>query len=399
MAAPRAYIWPVHWILLLSLAGLSFTDAVERVDAAPDVASATAAVQARAAALAGLPSLTTNPTLTVQPGFRTDPTVPLPEVVATLQQSFNLAGLASQRRAVAQAELVASRATALERRWQRRVEAGRSWLDAWAAHQAVSLAVEEHAAAQALVQRLERALATQGVTRAEVEGARAFAAEAEAFALMQEGRAFEAEAALATATGAEQVDEVSGEPPTLEEAGGAVPVTASAQERVLGAQVDAARAREGEARAQWGTSLTATVLAVREVPSQWVGAVGLGVSLPIFERGQAEAGAQRALGVRLRGELEATRRRTHLEARVIEHELVHTAEVFAAVDGRQRVAAVEAARLETLRFDRGEATILELVVLRRQALAARVAALGARADLVLARFKAREWRQMMEAAP
>jgi outer membrane protein, heavy metal efflux system len=388
----------VHSILLLCLAGLSFADAVDRVDAAPDVVGANAAAQARSAAVSTLPSLTTNPTLTVQPGFRTDPTVPFPEVVATLQQSFNLAGLATQRREVGRAEVHSSRATALERRWQKRVETGRSWLEAWGAHQAVMLANEEHESAQALVQRLERALTTQAaVTRAEVEGARAFAAEAEAFSLMQEGRAFEAEAMLAEATGAERIEEVDGEPPALE--AGPVVVATSVQERLLAAQLDAARAREGEARAQWGTSLTATLLGGREVPSQWVGAVGLGLTLPVFERGQAEAGAQHALSVRLEGELEAARRRTRLAARVIEHELVHTSEVFAAVDGRQRVAAMEAARLETLRFERGEATITELVVLRRQALTARVAALSARADLILARFKAREWRTMMEAAP
>jgi outer membrane protein TolC len=384
----------VHSFILVVVAGLSFTEALERVDAAPDVAGSLAAAEARRTSVSTLPALSSNPTLTLQPGFRTNPTEPLPEGLVSVAQSFNLAGLTQARRSVASAEAGFSRATALERRWQRRVEVGRRWAEAWAAHRAHSLAAAEAEAGRALVAKLARASEQQAVTRAELETAKAFAAEAEAAALGFEGAAFDAEAALAEALGLEQLEAVTGELPGLTPPGAST--GPSVHERVAQAQLEVAQARDLEVRAQWGTSLTATLIGAREVPSQWVGALGLGVTLPVFERGQAEVAAQHSLSTRLDGEREAARRRARIEQRVLEHELEHTAEVLAVVDGHQRPAATEAARLETLRFEHGETTLAELLVVRRQALAAQVAALSARAEVVMAQFKALEWRQITE---
>ncbi len=382
----------MHTFLLVIVAGLSFTEALERVDGAPDVAAGLHAADARQASVDTLPSLTSNPTITLQPGFRTNPTEPLAEGLVSLAQSFNLWGLTHARRAVASADAASARASALERRWQRRVAAARHWLDAWTAHRAHTLAQAEAEAGRALVEKLTRATEQHAMTRAELETAKAFAAEAQAAILSFEGAAFDAEAALAETLGSDELIEVEGALPDL----GTPTLVAgpSVHERLAAAQLELTAARTAEVRAQWGPSLTATLIGAREVPSQWVGAIGLGLTLPAFERGQGELAAQEALSTRLEGERTAAARRARIERKVLEHEFEHTAEVLAVVEGRQRPAATEAARLESLRFERGETTLAEVVLVRRQALAAQVAALSAQAEVSMAKFKALEWARI-----
>jgi outer membrane protein TolC len=169
--------------------------------------------------------------------------------------------------------------------------------------------------------------------------------------------------------------------------------------RLLDAQVAASSSRALEAAAQWGTALQVSVSGAREAPSTWLAGVGLGLTLPLFERGQADAATWRTLATRLAGEREVAGRRAAVEVKLLAHELEHTAEVFAVVAGRQLPEALEAARLEGRRFEQGEATLQELLLVRRQVLTARAAALVAQAELVAARVKARELLAVLGEAP
>jgi outer membrane protein TolC len=74
----------------------------------------------------------------------------------------------------------------------------------------------------------------------------------------------------------------------------------------------------------------------------------------------------------------------------VRHELEHTAETLEVVKQQQLPAAEEAATLEAKRYAQGEATLLELTLLRRQALSARIAAVVAEGRFLAARAHARE---------
>lgn len=381
------------WLLPLTLAAapLGFDEALARADVAPELAAGERALALRQEGLARLPRLTTNPTVTLQPGVRSTDGVAGPEGQVTLSQAFNLGGLAGARRAVAEAELQAARqGHALSRR-ERRVAVAHAWLEAWAAQAAGRAAHAEVERARALAATLDRLVDGGSVTRADAAAARAFAAEAAAFALEWEGRQVEAGAALALLLGEGALLTVSDALPSLEvpEVDAALAPRLPAV-RLLDAQALAEQQRAAEVAAQWASQLQVSIQGGHETPGQWLGNVGLGLTLPLFERGEREASHHRAEAARLAGALSQATAQARVQLLLLAHELEHTAEVHRVVHDEQLPAAAEAARLEQRRFEQGETTLGALLLVRRQALQAEVAAAQTRAAMLAARVEARE---------
>lgn len=371
--------------------GLRFEEALAAVDVAGDVAGLAAAAQARRDGLGRLGWLTSNPQLAVQPGLRTAGTATGPEAQVTVSQSLNLGGLGPARRAVAreEAELTALQLRAL--RQTRRIAVATAWLETWAAQLAAEAAHQEVGEARELVARLERSLGTAGSTRVEVATARAFAAEAAALHLEWEGRRVEAGAQLANLLGLAAIAVAKGllpvfsdlEPTSLEGAG-------AFSVQVLAGELKAERERAAETRALWATSLQLSLLGGRDFPDQWFGGVAVGVTLPVFEHGEREQAVHLSNTRRLTGEVALAENRAKVTRQAARHELEHSAETLAVVKGQQLPAADEAAALEARLYAMGEATLLELTLLRRQALAARIAAAMAEARFASARATAHE---------
>jgi hypothetical protein len=108
-------------------ARVGYGEALERVDAAPDVAHPAAAVSfRREAPRPGF--FTSNPQLTAQPGLRADNGQLGPEGQLTLQQSLNLNGLGAARVQVVEREVEHAKAELRVLRQERRLAVSVAWL-------------------------------------------------------------------------------------------------------------------------------------------------------------------------------------------------------------------------------------------------------------------------------
>ncbi len=373
---------------------VGFDDALARVDTSGDVSGAEAGARARRDGLSRLGSFTSNPQILAQPGLRTEAGALGPEGQLSILQSFNLGGLASARRAVAQEEADVAGLQHRALRQERRIAVGEAWLETWAAQAAAEAAHHEETAARELLERLERASATGGVTRVEVATARAFAAEAAALHLEWEGRRVDAGARLATLLGLDDIALALGPAPTFDDVGvAALEASKQLPVKVMAGELRTERQRAEETKAQWATQLQLSVQGGHDAPNQWFGNVGVGVTLPLLETGNRERAAHEATTRQLTGALSQAEKRARIALQLVAHELEHTAETLEVVKHQQLPAAEEAATLEGKRYAQGEATLLELTLLRRQALAARLAAVMAEARFLAARARAHELQE------
>lgn len=378
--------------LILAAAPLSFDEALQRADTTPAIEAARVAARQQRDAVSFVAPLSDNPVVTANAGVRTYPKGEVgspvgPEVHLQLGQNFNLGGLTNARRAVAQQEAAQAAAQWAVQRRTLRLEVARAWLDMWVADASAQVAEEESRQAEELASRVERALKNAAATRVEAASIRAFAAEARVQALDWEGKRVDASARLASMLGLDALPDVDAALPELTLLNGD---PAPLHARLLSAEAQTQSAQAVEAAAQWASQLQLSVFAGQEWPQQWVAAVNVGFTLPVFERGEKAQRTYRAQALSLRGARDAAARAENIEWLRMQHELEHTQETLEAVQGRQLPAAEEAATLETTRFERGEATLFELTTLRRQALAARIAAVAARANVVEARHHANE---------
>lgn len=371
-------------------AAVSFDEALRRSELAADVSGAGEAVEVRRAGQ--YESLfTSNPQLTLQPALRTENGVARPEGQLALTQTLSLGGLGAARATVQRGDLAVAVLEHRLLRHERRLAVASAWVELWAAQEASALAHEEEGLARELVVRLERASAEGNSTRVELALARAFSAELAVLHLEWEGRRVEAGAALAELVGEVTLLEASGGLPSVGEPAVAALVTAQQLPvKLAQGQVTSERARLDESLAQWGPQLQLSVLGGHEAPSQWIVGAGVGLTLPVFEQGRRERTAHQAALARLNGGATLAERQAEVRLRLLSHELEHTAETLRTVVDEQLPAAEEAVTLETKRFAQGEATLLELTMLRRQALTTRIAAVFARARFVVARVRAKE---------
>ncbi len=385
---------------------ITFDEALGLSDRAPSVEGAREAASAHADLAGRVSSLTSNPELRIEPGYRLSASADARtrvEGTASLSQSWSLAGLGGRRRAAVAAEgrvLVAeARATSLARR----LAAAQAWIDLWAAQAALADARQEVGLAGDLAAQTDRGAAAALLTRADASDAAAYRAEARLLALSVEGEATDLGFRLARESARPPVALATrGElphpplPPAarwddLVARAGALPeVTA----RRLAAHADAARA--AEARAGRGTQLATSVAIQRDNRGEYVAFAGLGFTLPVFDRGEREAAPFSAAAARGQREAEDAAQAASAELARDFHEVEHTGEVLVELEAGFLPASREAARLREVAFQAGDATVLEVLVSRRSAAAARARLQRARAAHAWARVKV--WLELAELA-
>jgi len=385
--------------LFLAAAPVGFDAALARVESSPELTGVTAALATRQGALPTLSRFTSNPQVTLEPGLRHENGALGADVRVGVSQAFNLGGLSAARRGLASEEAREAAVLRLSLLQQRRLEVARAWLDTWVAQQAARAAHDEQASAQQLLIRLARAVTTGAVTKVDVATARAFAAELAAVHLDWEGRRIEAGAALSTLLGFTELATAEGPLPQLSLEALAVAPDALLEVRAADAALRAEAQRAEETKALWAPQLLVTVLGGHEAPRLYFGAVALGFTLPLLERGNRERSVHAATQQRLEGQRQQALQGSSVALQVAQHDLEHSQETFEVVHGTQWPAAEEAARLETLRYQQGETTLLELTLMRRQAFAAHLAALAAEASVVAARVRARELTNNSRSTP
>ncbi len=373
-----------------SALGVAFDEALARAEAVGDVAAAERAAQVRRDGLHHS-AFTTNPQLSVQPGLRLESGAARPEGQLTVSQSLSLAGLGAARSATQRSDLELAGLEHRRLRLERRVAVATAWVELWAAQEASRLAHDEEGNARDLLERLQRAGDAGATTRVELATARAFTAELAALHLEWEGRRVDQGARVADLLGLDTLAEALGPLPAAD-ATDVLALAPDAQLPVKVAQQELAseRARLDESAAQWGPQLQLSLQGGHEAPSQWFANAGFGLTLPLFERGKRERTAHEAALAKLSAGAALAERRARIGLQAMAHELEHTAETLRLLSDEQLPAAEEAVTLEAKRFAQGEATLLELTLLRRQALSARIATALARARYAGASAKAKE---------
>ena len=383
---------------------LTFDEALGLAERAPSVEGGRSAVAAQRDLAGRISSQTANPEVRVVPGYRVT-TSPSSETrwegEASLAQSWNLAGLGSRRRESARAEGdqldAESRAVALARR----LSAAQAWIDLWAAQAALADARQEAELAADLAARTGRAADQALLTRADAADAVTYRAEARLLALSVEGEATDLGYRLARETARPPVAlattgalphpplPADGARAALVERAAALP---EAVARRLSAHADAARA--AEARAARGTQLSLGAVAHRDNLAEWVVFGQVGLTLPLFDRGEREAAPYAAAAARAQGEAEDAARAAAAELARAFHEVEHTQEVLTELEQGFLAASAEAARLREVAFRAGDATVLEVLVARRSAAAARARLSRAQAAHAWARVKV--WLELSE---
>lgn len=350
-------------------------------------------LDARRRATDEIPRLTQNPQLTVQPGARLDPEDERGFAIqAQLTQSWNLRDPGRARRNAMEAETAALSAEVRRRALAARLDAARAWIDLDAAQATLDLAREELELAQRWLERARVAYEARVILRPDLAEVKRYVASVDARVVELEGRVHDLGLALALAAGLSPRAPVraKGPPPRPE-----LPPSSE-----LGARLDrveelpavtaarleaiAARARAVEARAERGTQLTAGAAVMRDGPTELIVQGVVGISIPVFDRGQAEsARSQTDAGLSL-AEAANAERQLQFEVAQVLHEVEHTRLVYHRLKTEllptltALVEATEAGRTA------GETTVFEALTARRDLMIARAELIDAGSRLAWA---------------
>lgn len=384
---------------------VTFDQAIGLSVETPDVRSAERAVGAKRDMRGRMSTMTSNPQLYVQPGFRVLPAENQGvEVQASVMQSWNLAGL-SQARTTAtrleEAELsVQARALAL----QQRLEAARAWVDLWSAERVFDVVSREAALAGEFARLVEKAAAASAATKADSAEARAYHAEARLGVVSAEGEVFERGLLLARvlAAGADPLGS-TGDLPLAP-----VPVGANRRDALQRAsalpavqlkalEADVQRARGAEEKAARGTSLSVGLFVQRDSPRGFVGFGAVGLTLPMFDRGERERSVTIARATQLDGETKREQANAVADLAMGLHEVDHSQEVVDTIANAILPPLEEALSHRTRLFEAGEATMLEVITARRNVTNARGRLERARAQNAWARVKVWLWLSAIDA--
>lgn len=374
---------------------LSFAEALRLASAAPAVTAMAEALRKQRGLSARVSALTSNPQLTTQAGYRflSQPERGV-ELQVYLQQGFNLSGYAGARRRAARQDDEALAAELRALHLARQLSTAQTWLSLWGALQALMEARRELDLAAEFLRRVERAAQTAVLTKIDVAEAQAYQAETQLAALSLEGEVFDLGVALAQGTGQAGVARAQGPLPDLpaptEEEGArllaraeALPEPAARRLRAL-----AEGGRMEEQRASRGAQIQVGLGYLREAPAAMVGLGTLGLSLPLFDRGERELALLTAARERQAGEAREAGLRARGEVAQIVHEVVHSGEILAQLRDHLVPATQETVRLREAALRAGETTVLELLIARRAAALARGRLRRAESGHVLARARA-----------
>jgi len=386
------------------LKSLSFDEAIGLSTGTPDVRGAERAVAVKHAMRGRISVMTDNPQIYVQPGFRV---LPAPnqgvEIQASVTQSWNLAGLSSARKAAARVEEEELSAGARALALTQKLEAARAWIDLWAAQCVLDVATREAALAGEFARLVEKAAQASAATKADLADARAYHAEARLGVIGAEGEVFERGLSL-TRTLAAGADPMAarGDLPApalpgragLHEAVKRAAALPSVQQKALAAEVE--RARGAEEKATRGTSLSLGVFVQRDSPGGFVGFGAVGLTLPVWDRGERERSVTAARASLLEGEKRREAANASADLAMGIHEVEHTQDIVDTLGSAILPALEEGLAARIRLFDAGEGTMLEVITARRTVAAARSRLERARAANAWARVKVWLWLAAMD---
>lgn len=366
---------------------VGFAAAMELAERGPLLRGAAAGLAAKRALDAQVSSMTVNPQVSMQLGYRrvSDAEHGI-DVQVSAQQGFNLAGYAAARAASMGREELAMAAELRALRLNRRLAAARAWLSLWAAGEALREARVELVAMTEFLERVERAAQATALTRTDVAEARAYLGEARLTALNIEGEQYELGLELGRLIGPGEAG--GGESGRLV-ASGPVPevalpeVTPELQAQVLRRldalpasqalrlQAEAERRREAEALAARGTQLNIGAMGLHEPATPYAVLGTLSVTLPLFERGQRERAEILGRLGRLQGEAQEALLAGRSELLLALHDVQHSHEIWEQLQLQVVPASSETLALRERLVAAGDGTVLEVILARRAAAAAR----------------------------
>lgn len=376
--------------------GVSFDEALGLAQKAPVVVAGERAAERASSIGASVSAMSSNPQVTIQPGGRLAPASDVgPEMVVSVSQSWNLAGLGAARRATLAAEVETLRAEARATALAERLGAARAWIDLWAAQKLVTLASAEADVARDLAKLAEKAFAAQAATRADTADARAYQAEAKLMVIDAEGEVLEIGLALAREIASPRAEPLaaSGDPPrpSLPEPGSWATVIAgvdrlpAVQVKALAQRAERARAvEEGAAR---GASLSVGVVVQKDGPENYAAFGALSLTVPIFDRGERERAPVEARAEKLAGEKASAILDARIELAAGFHHVRHTGEILATVRDELLPPLVEAAEAREALFRAGDGTMVEVLGARRRVIGAKARLVRAQAEHAWARVK------------
>lgn len=376
---------------------VSFDEAIGFAAETPAVAGARSAAEEQRRVGEKLSSMSGNPSLLLQPGAARDPIDGSWNYIAegTVVQGWNLSGLAGDRKEAVRLEgdqlASEARAAALSHR----LAAAQAWTELWAAQQALADAERELEGAADFSRRMARAVEVAAFTRAEGADAATYAAEARVAALAAEGEAADRGYQLAVALGRPEARPLVARgplpaPPVPPRAQWPALLDSAARLPAVQAQrlaADAARARDAEARSTRGWALDTGVKGSRDFLGTWGVQAVLGLTFPVFDRGERDASREAASAVRTAGEHREAAAVAVTELARALHEVEHSGEVLEAMEKELVPAAEENARARAVSLQAGDTTVQEVLVVKRVAAAARQRLGKARAAHAWARVK------------
>lgn len=380
----------------LAADAVTFDEALAMAPQAPGARAAARALTARRAGDEDIGGTAGPLTLTVNPGYRFTPDAERGlEGQVAVAQGWNLADLTGARRRAASAERRALSAEVRAAALSSRLDAARRWIDVRTLEELSVLAQQQ----LELAERGERFMA-----RAAAEGVRTAmdAAEARAYRAEIERQRFELGMSLQHA-GIDLAVAMGRTSPEPLRTTGPAPRPALPELRSLDAYVTraqqlpeavalrlaatAARAREAEESAAYGSHLSAGVQLQREPPAAYTALGTFSLALAPFDRGQrqrsiaraeAESLAARAAQAQLEASAGVSRALYDLRAARERKERVETDWLVAAeelADRLERAVAV------------GEATVYELLEARRRHVEVQQLLVRARADVLWAEIR------------
>lgn len=376
--------------------GVTFDDALGLARQAPAVTSGERAAERAGLVGAGVSSMSSNPQVTLQPGARLAPRADVgPELVLGVSQSWNLAGLGAARKATLKAERETLQAEARAAALAQRLGAAKTWLDLWAAQKLLALAKAEADVARDLAKLAEKAAAAEAATRADAAEARAYLAEAKLLVLDAEDELFDQGLGLAREIAAPRAEPVTAagelpepalpEPGTWATALAQVDRLPAVRVKALAQRAESARAaEEGAAR---GTQLSVGVVVQKDGPENFAAFGALGLTVPLFDRGERERAPIVAREEKLAGEKASAAIDARTELRKAFHHVRHTGEVVATVKDELLPPLIEAADARERIFRAGDGTMVDVLAARRRVLAAKARLARARADNAWAKVK------------
>ncbi len=375
---------------------VTFDEALAVAPSAPGARAAARALTARRAGDEDIGGTAGPLTLTVNPGYRFTPDTERGlEGQVAVAQGWNLADLTGARRRAAAAERRVLSAEVRAAALSSRLGAARRWVDLRALEELLILAEQQLELAERSEQFMARA-AEEGIrTAMDAAQARAYRAEIERARFELSTSLYRAGVELAVAMGRTS-------PAPLRTTGAsprpALPELTSLDAYVtrvhqlpeaaaLRLSATAARAREAEESAAYGSLLSAGVQLQREPPAAYTALGIFSLALAPFDRGQR----QRSLARADAESLEARAAQAQLEARASLSQTLH--DLRAARERRERIGRdwLVAAEELTIRLERavavGEATVYELLEARRRQIEVQQLLVRAGADVLWAEIR------------